>query len=55
MGDVGLNSYTGDGFKVSTHEAFQLKVERVKFEHVNAYCKWKDSVGGIVVAEIAQQ
>ena len=45
MGDVNFNSYRGDGFNGSTHEAFQLKVERVKFEHANMYCSWKELVG----------
>lgn len=44
MGNVGLCSYKGDDFNNTTHEAFELKVERVKFEHANRYCVWKDAV-----------
>jgi hypothetical protein len=44
MGDVSLNSFTGAGFNIDTHEAFQLKVERVKFEHTTHYGQWKDKV-----------
>ena len=44
MGDVSLLSYKGDGFEVITHEAFQLKVERVKFEHASKYLMWKEKV-----------
>ena len=44
MGDVSLNSFTGEGFNIATHEAFQLKVERVKFEHTTHYGQWKDKV-----------
>lgn len=46
MGDVSLNSYDGPEFDPSLHEAFLLKVERVKFEHTNRYCKWKRKVSG---------
>ena len=44
MGDVSLISYKGEGFEETTHEAFQLKVERVKFEHTNKYLMWKEKV-----------
>lgn len=44
MGDVSLLSYKGDDFEQITHEAFQLKVERVKFEHTNKYLMWKEFV-----------
>ena len=44
MGDVSFETYLGKGFDPSTHEAFCLKVERVKFEHANRYCKWKQHV-----------
>ena len=44
LGDVSLISYKGTGFEVITHEAFQLKVERVKFEHSSIYCKWKEAM-----------
>ena len=39
MGDVNLNSLlgVGEGFNEQTHEAFELKVERVKFEHTTNY------------------
>lgn len=43
MGDVSLISYKGSGFDIAIHEAYQLKVERVKFEHVNRYCMWKEA------------
>ena len=41
MGDVSFDTYKGPGYDVTTHEAFLLKVERVKFEHTNRYEKWK--------------
>lgn len=44
MGDVSLLSYKGEGFEMTTHEAFQLKVERVKFEHASKYCMWKEKI-----------
>jgi len=47
MGDVNFNSYTGPDFEVTTHEAFLLKVERVKFEHTSRYCQWKKGVSDI--------
>ena len=42
MGDVSFDTYKGQGFDETTHEAFLLKVERVKFEHTNRYEKWKN-------------
>ena len=44
MGDVSLISFTGEGFEKITHEAFKLKVERVKFEHASKYCMWKQMI-----------
>ena len=44
MGEVSLASKTDIGDKILTHEAFELKVERVKFEYANIYSKWKESV-----------
>ena len=44
MGDLSLKSYMGDDYEHKTHEAFQLKVERVKFEHANRYCLWKSAM-----------
>ena len=44
MGDLSLNSYEVDETVQATHEAFQLKVERVKFEHANRYCLWKSEM-----------
>lgn len=41
MGDVSFDTYKGPGYDETTHEAFLLKVERVKFEHTNRYEKWK--------------
>lgn len=46
MGDVSFETYHGHGFDSTTHEAFCLKVERVKFEHSSRYCLWKNKVSG---------
>ena len=46
MGDVSFVTYYGPDFDPSIQEAFLLKVERVKFEHTNRYCKWKSKVSG---------
>ena len=46
MGDVSFMTYGGPDFDPILHEAFMLKIERVKFEHTNRYCKWKSMVSG---------
>ena len=44
MGDFSFQTYHDKGFEQDLHEAFCLKVDHVKFEHTNSYCKWKDEV-----------
>ena len=42
MGDALLNSYSGPDISNVTHEAFELKVKKMKFEYASSYEVWRD-------------
>ena len=44
MGDCSFETHRIDDATYMTHECFQLKLERVRFEHAQNYRRWKDFI-----------
>jgi len=51
MGDASFTSYDDESIDPITHEAFQLKVQDMKFEYSKTYATWKREMNGEIKAD----